>query len=104
MGKIGCVKEGDPIWGSPVEIERRNRIRLSVAAYAYEYKDDSIMSDAEFDALSYKIDVSVSTKNRKMDNFFKKNFEPCTGMWIRKHPDKRGLENIYHRYFKKDEA
>lgn len=100
MEKLGCVKEGCPSWGSPVEVEIRNRIRLSVAAYAYEYKDDSIMSDAEFDALSYKIDVSVSTKNRKMDNFFKKHFEPCTGMWIRKHPNKQGLENIYQRVYK----
>ena len=30
--------------------EIRNRIRLSVAAYAYEYKDDPIMSDDEFDS------------------------------------------------------
>lgn len=100
MEKIGCVKEGDPIWGSPVEVERRNRIRLSVAAYAYEYKDDSIMSDAEFDALSYKIDVSVSTKSRKLDNFFKKHFEPCTGMWIRRHPEKNKLEWLYQKYYK----
>ena len=40
-----------------VNAEVRNRIRLSVAAYAYEYKDDPIMSDDEFDALSNKINV-----------------------------------------------
>jgi hypothetical protein len=78
----------------------RLRIRLSVAAYAYEYKDDSIMSDAEFDRLSYLIDTSIATGNRKLDNFFKKHFEPATGMWVRKHPDKAGLVNIYERYFK----
>lgn len=56
---------------TPIEIERRNRIRLSVAAYAYEYKNESIMSDAEFDALALQIDPSVSTGNRKLDTFFK---------------------------------
>ena len=84
---------------TPIEAERRNRIRLSVAAYAYEYRNDSIMSDAEFDELSLQIQPSVETGNRKLDNLCKKHFSPETGMWIRKHPDKRGLENIYHRYW-----
>jgi len=75
------------------------RIRLSVAAYAYEYKDHSILSDAEYDKLSYLVDTAIATGNRKLDNFFKKHFEPATGMWVRKHPDKAGLENIYQRYY-----
>jgi hypothetical protein len=79
----------------------RLRIRLAVAAYAYEYRNDSIMSDAEFDSLSELVDTSISTGNKKLDNFFKKNFEPATGMWVRKHPDKAGLVNIYERYFNK---
>jgi hypothetical protein len=78
----------------------RLRIRLSVAAYSYEYKNKSIMSDAEFDRLSYLVDTNIITGNRKLDNFFKKHFEPATGMWVRKHPDKAGLENIYHRIWK----
>ena len=81
--------------------EIRNRIRLSVAAYAYEYKDDPIMSDTEFDELSKKIDVSEKTGNRKLDNFFKKHFAPDTGMWIHKHPERSKLEFIYENYFKK---
>jgi len=81
--------------------EIRNRIRLAVAAYTYEYEDVSIMSDAEFDHISYKIDPSVKTGNRKLDNFFAKYFEPATGMWVRKHSDKRGLKNIYERYYNK---
>ena len=88
---------------SEVEAERRRRIRLSVAAYAYEYKSDSIMSDALFDEMSCVVDTSIATGNRKLDNFFKKHFDPATGMWIRKHPNKAGLENIYQRYFKKTE-
>ena len=85
-----------------VNEEIRNRIRLSVAAYSYEYHDDEVMSDSEFDELAKKIDLSVSTGNRKLDNFFKKNFNPDTGMWIRKHPDKGGLEWLYQRYYKPD--
>ena len=78
----------------------RLRIRLAVAAYSYEYYNDSIMSDAEYDRLSLLVDTSVSTGNRKMDTFFKKRFNPDTGQWVRFHPEKRGLENIYHRYYK----
>ena len=80
--------------------EIRNRIKLSVAAYAYEYKDDSIMSDADFDALSLEINPKDKTGNRKIDNFFKKHFQPDTGMWIRFHPEKQKLEYIYKTYYK----
>ena len=44
-----------------VNQEIRNRIRLSVAAYAYEYKDDPIMSDDDFDKLAKK---NVIHKNK----------------------------------------
>jgi hypothetical protein len=82
------------------EAERRRRIQLSVAAYAYEYYDHSIMSDAEFDSLALEVDVDIKTGNRKLDSFFKKHFQPDTGLWIRFHPDRKGLENIYHRIWK----
>jgi len=82
-----------------VNQEIRNRIRLSVAAYAYEYKDDPVMSDASFDELSRQIDITVKTGNRKLDNFFKKHFEPDTGMWIRKHPERNKLDHIYRNYY-----
>jgi hypothetical protein len=65
-----------------VEIERSNRIRLAVYAYAYEYESTSLISDGEFDELSKKIDLTISTGNSKIDKWFKKNFEPDTGMWI----------------------
>jgi hypothetical protein len=80
--------------------ERRLRIRLSVAAYAYEYENDSIMSDAEFDDLCKQVNLEQGTGYRKLDSYFRKEFIPDTGMWIRKHPDKQGLANIYHRYYK----
>ena len=81
--------------------EIRNRIRLSIAAYAYEYEDDPIMSDAEFDDLAKSINIEEKTGNRKLDNFFKKHFQPDTGMWIHQHPEKQKLKNIYMEYFKK---
>ena len=77
------------------EIETWRRIHLSVAAYAYEYLDDTIMSDEEYDRMSRQIDVSIDTDNEQMDKFFRTEFEPDTGMWIRKHPDKEGLKRIY---------
>jgi hypothetical protein len=86
-----------------VSEQTRLRIKLSVAAYAYEYRNNSVMSDAEFDEMSYLVDTSIATGNRKLDNFFKKHFEPATGMWVRKHPDKKGLVNIYERYYNKGE-
>jgi len=81
--------------------EIRNRIRLSVAAYAYEYDDNSIMSDAEFDELSKKINPFEKTGNKLMDNFFKEHFHPDTGMWIRNHPDINGIKRIYKEFYKK---
>jgi hypothetical protein len=85
-----------------VNSEIRNRIRLAVAAYAYEYCHDSIMNDHEFDAMSREIDPEADTGNTKLDNFFKKHFEPATGMWVRQHPDKQGLRTAYERYHNRD--
>ena len=80
--------------------ETRNRIKLSVAAYAYEFKDNPIMSDADFDELASKIDTSVSTTNPRLDYFFAKNFQSDTGMWIHKHPELGKIEYPYERYYK----
>jgi len=88
-------------WGSEVEKETRNRIRLSVAAYTYEVYDDPIMSDAEFDQLAEKINVQVVTGNEVMDDFFREHFSLHTGQWIHKHPNKAGLDNVYVKFFKK---
>jgi len=79
------------------EIQRR--IKLSIAAYAYEIKDDSIMSDESFDEESRKVDLSISTGNRKMDNFFKKHFTPDTGQWIHKHPHLKRIDELYTNIF-----
>ena len=80
--------------------EIRNRILLSVAAWAYEFKDDPIMSDDQFDSLAKSINPNEKTGNRKLDNFFKKHFETDTGMWIHKHPERRKLAHIYETYYR----
>lgn len=80
--------------------EIRNRIKLSVAAYAYEFKGDSIMSDHEYDELSRKINPNEKTGNDMMDEFFKTQFQPDTGMWIRWHPEIKKLDYLYNKYYK----
>ena len=78
--------------------EIRNRILVSVAAYAYEYLNSPIMSDSEFDALAQKIDLTQDTGNKKLDDFFKNNFNANSGMWIHKHPEKSKLKYLHDNY------
>lgn len=75
------------------------RIRLSVAAYAYEIENQTIMPDGEFDAMCLRVKPEITTGNRKLDNFFKKHFDPCTGCWVRKHPEPRKLAAILKQHF-----
>jgi hypothetical protein len=94
--------DDDPVvWGSNIEKEVRRRIKLSVAAYSYEMLDESIMSDAEFDKMCLEVDLKVDTGNKKMDSYFKKNFDSSTGQWIRKHPELDKIADLYERYYKK---
>lgn len=87
-------------WGSPEEVERRRRILLSVWAYAYEFENTSLVSDARFDEEARMVDLSISTGNRKLDNFFRREFAPDTGMWVTKHPELRKLRQAYLRHHK----
>lgn len=89
-------------WPNRAERETRKRIKLSVAAYAYEFESDSLMSDKEFDKLALSIDLSVSTNRPDLDKWFKKQFDPCTGMWIRKHPELEKIAELYARRKRKD--
>ena len=80
--------------------EIKNRIKISVAAFAYEYLNSPIMSDADFDSLSQKIDVKKQTGNKMLDTFFEKHFTVDSGMWIHKHPEKTKLKYLYEEYYK----
>ena len=89
------------VYQQPVEphpdpcLETQRRIRVAVAAWAYEVHNDPIMSDAEFDALALSIDVDRSTLNGEMDDWFQAEFNADTGQWVHRHPDKARLERIY---------
>ena len=80
--------------------EIKRRIKLCIAAYAYEVKNDSIMPDATFDEECKKVDVTITTGNDKMDKWFKDEFDPCTGQWIHSHPEKNRLEELYQKYYR----
>ena len=84
-----------------VSQEIRNRIKLSVYAYSYEFLAVSLVDDQAFDALAYSIDTTIKTGNEKMDKFFEEEFDPSTGMWIYSHPDRHLIANIYKNYYEK---
>lgn len=79
--------------------EIRNRIRLAVAAYAYECRSDPVMSDAAFDQLALKIEPRVLTGKPILDLFFLTEFEPHTGAWIHEHPELAGIARLYESYY-----
>ncbi len=83
------------------ETEIRRRIRLSIAAWAYEHFNESFMSDEEFDRESRLVDLSIDTGDGRMDKFFRANFNADTGMWVHKHPDKDKLNRLWVNYYRK---
>ncbi len=86
---------------TPSEHQTWLRIRVAIAAYAYEFEDEPIMSDGEFDRLCYEVDLRISTTNKKMDEWFIAEFEPCTGQWIHDHPDLKGIKQKYELHYNK---
>ena len=81
--------------------EIRNRIRIAVAAYAYEVLSDPIMSDAEFDKLAQQINPQSNTGDIEHDLFFRNYFESHTGSWVYLHPNVNGLHSLYEKYYSK---
>jgi hypothetical protein len=86
-------------WGTEVEIERRKRIMLSLWAYAYEVLHISLVPDAVFDKLAEEINPEITTDNPLLDEFFKTEFVPFSGIWIHKHPELDKLYNMYRRLY-----
>lgn len=89
----------DQKWGTDVEKQTRLRIKLTIAAYAYEVMNHSIMSDADFDKKCLEVDLSIDTGNKELDKFFREEFDPSTGQWIHKHPEKRKLGYLLNKYY-----
>lgn len=79
-----------------VEVERARRIRVSVWAFAYEFMSAPLVSDAKFDEECGKINLAVDTGRPDLDAWFRANFQPHTGMWIRSHPELDKIERLYH--------
>ena len=75
------------------------RIRLSVAAWTYEKYDHSIMSDADYDRMSLEVDPKITTGNRKLDKFFREQFDPSTGSWIHRHPELEKIDHIAKKHW-----
>lgn len=86
-------------WGSPIELEVRRRIRVSVAAYAYEVLDRPVMTDDEFDKLAQSIRPKMGTCHPLLDEFFVTQFSPMTGMWIHDHPELDRIKLLYQTHY-----
>lgn len=81
-------------WGSPVEVERKRRIDVAAWAYAYEVDGDPLVSDATFDQECLRVRPEMATGNATLDQFFREEFSPSTGMWVHMHPGKNKLRRI----------
>ena len=79
--------------GPRINEERRNRIRLSAWAHAYEIENDPLASDAEFDRLALLINPEISTGHEKLDAFFREHFSQHTGQWVYLHPEPNKLRH-----------
>lgn len=72
--------------------QKRLRIQLSVYALAYERYQHSFVSDAKYDEMSLKVDLSIATDRPDLDEWFKENFSVHTGQWVLDHPEFQRLD------------
>jgi len=91
----------NPLYNEVVDRETRNRIKICVAAYAYEFLNDPIISDSDYDKLACSIDTTINTRRPDLDKWFRKEFGSYTGSWINTHPELHKIANIYGMYRKK---
>lgn len=100
-GSLGSFLD-DPADGpytETVSTEIRLRILLTMAAYAYEFRNEEIISDGDFDELSKAVDLTVNTQRPDLDKFFREKFIPDSGMWIRSHPELAKVEALYDAHY-----
>lgn len=88
-----------PIEDPEIAVERRNRIRVSCAAFFYEIGIEfpgchQLMDDHMYDALSRQIRPKMETGHPVMDEFFRKKFQAHTGSWIYAHPEMEKLRDL----------
>ena len=82
-------------WGNRIEVERWLRIKLLLAAYAYEIASAPILTDAQFDELARLSNKTITTG--KHDAWWRENFTPYTGQWIYDFPDLTGIEARFNK-------
>lgn len=80
-----------------VLIEYMKRLTVAYAAYMYEIKADSPMSDIEWDYLARKIDLNQSCGDKELDEWYQEHFTPDTAMWIHNHPQKEYFAKHYEQ-------
>lgn len=80
--------------------ETRRRVKLTVWAYAYEFQDDPLVSDAEFDGECLLVDLTISTNRPDLDAWWRENFSPHTGQWIHRHPELSVVADLYQNFYK----
>jgi len=90
--------------GDIVSEEIRRRIKVSVWAYAYEFLDKSLVSDEKFDEECYRINPDLVTGNELLDTWFKTEFAPYTGSWIRNHPELDKIAELYGKFYSSPSA
>ncbi len=81
------------------EVETKRRIYISICAYAYEILNNPIVSDADYDRIATEVDLSIDTSRPDLDDWFRKNYQPHTGMWIHNHPELDKLKRLYNDYY-----
>lgn len=81
------------------EIEAKRRTKVAIWAYAYEFEDNPLVSDAIFDSECAKINPAVATTRPELDEWFKQQFSPHTGSWVHVHPDLERLRSLYNEYY-----
>lgn len=58
-----------------------------------------MVPDHIFDREACLVDLSIDTGRPDLDNWFRANFSPDTGMWIRNHPELGKIKGLYkHGY------
>ena len=70
------------------------RIRVATCAWAYEYYNEPLISDAEYDKLAERIDTSEETARPDLDRWFRKNYKSHTGSWVHAHPELPRLDEL----------
>lgn len=78
-------------------MQKRKRINVALWAYAYEVMNDPLVPDSKFDEVCLEIQPEISTGNNLLDEFFKNEFTPDTGLWIYKHPELEKIAKLYSR-------